>query len=175
MTYLTIDITLGLIFTVEYKMNNLGDNIMSLGTRNTAYVSNLLDFEIERLRPQPLLDYEPGTDAARFVAWAMSTQTRRMFGSLMTRAAMDNKRMCAGFVRSELQISRPSINEMINQCEDAGWISVKRDERGYRWLKGAPLLPELWEEYAMVLGERVLAKAPVVYTSLEGMPMRPPC
>lgn len=148
---------------------------MPLGTHNAAYVSNLLDFEIERLRPQPLLNYEPGTDEARFIAWAMSTQQRRMFVTLMTRAAMDNERICAGFTRSELQVSRPTLNEMISQCEDAGWISVKKDERGYRWLKGEPLLPQLWEEYAITLGERVLAKAPVVYTSLEGMPMKPPC
>lgn len=138
---------------------------MPLGTHNITFVSNLLDFEIERLRPQPLLDYGLGTDEARFIAWAMSTQTRRMFASLMTRAAMDNKRMCAGLTRSELQVSRPSINEMINQSEDAGWISVKRDERNYRWLKGEPMLPLLWEEYAITLGERVLARLPVVYTS----------
>lgn len=148
---------------------------MPLGTHNTAFVSNLLDFEIERLRPYPLVDYEPGTDEARFKAWMMSTQQRRMFASLMTRAAMDDERICAGVTRSELQVSRPSINEMINQCDDAGWISVERDEKGYRWLKGEPMLVELWEEYALTLGERVLAKAPVVYTSLEGMPLKPPC
>ena len=134
---------------------------MPLGTHNAAFVSNLLDFEIERLRPQPLLNYELGTDEARFIAWAMSTQTRRMFASLMTRAAMDNERICAGFTRTELQVSRPALNEMINQSQDAGWISVKRDERCYRWLKGEPMLPKLWEEYALTIGERVLSRLPI--------------
>ena len=134
---------------------------MPLNTHNAAFVSNLLDFEIERLRPQPLLDYEPGTDEARFITWAMSTQQRRMFASLMTRAAMDNEHICAGFTRTELQVSRPSINEMINQSGDAGWISVKRDERGYRWLKGEPMLPQLWEQYALTLGDRVLSRLPI--------------
>jgi hypothetical protein len=134
---------------------------MPSGTHNAAYVSNLLDFEIERLRPQPLLEYEPGTNEARFIAWAMSTQQRRMFSSLMTRAAIDNERICAGVIRTELQVSRPTLNDMINQCEDAIWISVERDERGYRWLKGEPLLPQLWEEYAVTLGERVLSRLPI--------------
>ena len=134
---------------------------MPLNTHNAAFVSNLLDFEIERLRPQPLLDYEPGTDEARFIAWAMSTQPRRMFILLMIRAAMDNEHICAGITRSELQVSRPSINEMISQCEDAGWISMKKDERGYRWLKGEPMLPKLWEEYALTIGDRVLSRLPI--------------
>lgn len=134
---------------------------MQLNTHNAAFVSNLLDFEIERLRPQPLLKYEPGTDEARFIAWTMSTQQRRMFATLMTRAAMDNEHICASVIRSEIQVSRPSLNEMISQCEDAGWISVKRDERGYRWLKGEPMLPQLWEEYALTLGDRVLSRLPI--------------
>ena len=148
---------------------------MPLGTHNTTYVSNLLDFEIERLRPQSLLDYEPGTEEARIIAWGTSTKQRRMFALLMTRAAIDNEHLCAGVTRAVLQVSRPTLNDMINQTEDAGWITVKRDKRGYRWLKGEPMLPQLWEEYAITLGERVLAKAPVVYTSLEGMPMKPTC
>ena len=134
---------------------------MPLSTHNIAFVSNLLDFEIERLRPQPLLHYELGTDEARFIAWAMSTQQRRMFVSLMTRAAMDDEHVCAGVTRSELQVSRPTLNVLINQSEDAGWISVKRDERGYRWLKGEPMLPQLWKEYAITLGERVLSRLPI--------------
>lgn len=134
---------------------------MPSGTHNSAYVSNLLDFEIERLRPQPLLEYEPGTNEARFIAWAMSTQPRRMFTSLMTRAAMDNKRICSGVTRTELQVSRPTLNDMINQCEDAIWISVERDKRGYRWLKGEPLLPQLWEEYAIALSDRLLSRLPI--------------
>lgn len=137
---------------------------MTTGTQlsptNPHFVRNLLEYEIERLKPNPTLYYEAGSTEAQFINWVRSTQVRRLFGTLMTRAAMDGENLCAGVIRSQCGISRPAFNEMVSQCEDAGWIDVQRNEQGLRFIKGTQMLIDLWDEYATVLGAIVINRLP---------------
>lgn len=137
---------------------------MTTGTQlsptNPHFVRNLLEYEIDRLRPDPIQYYEPGTSEAQFINWVRSTQARRLFGTLMTRAAMDGENVCAATIRNECKLSRPAFNEIVSQCEDAGWIDVQRNEQGLRFIKGTQMLIDLWEDYATVLGTIVINRLP---------------
>ena len=133
---------------------------MSLSPSNPHFVRNLLEYEIERLRPDPIRYYEPGTSEAQLINWIRSTQARRLFATLMVRAAMDDEYHCAGAIRNECKLSRPAFNEMVNQCEDAGWIDVQRNEQGLRFIKGAQIHIDLWEDYAHCLGHKVINRLP---------------
>ena len=137
---------------------------MTTGTQlsptNPHFVRNLLEYEIERLNPNPTLYYEAGTTEAQFINWVRSTQARRLFGTLMTRAAYEGENVCAGLIRNQCSVSRPAFNEMVTQCEDAGWIDVKRNKQGLRHIKGTQMLADLWDKYAAVLGAIVIDRLP---------------
>ena len=137
---------------------------MTVGTQlspnNPHFVRNLLEYEIERLRPEPLQYYEPGTSEAQLINWIRSTPARRLFATLMVRAAMDGENQCAGAIRNECKLSRPAFNEICNQCEDAGWIDVKRNEQGLRFIKAEQVMVDLWEDYAYCLGHKVINRLP---------------
>ena len=124
-------------------------------TTGTHY-DQLLDLEITRLQPQPLLAYGLGSPEARYINYAMSTPARRLFSALATRAARDEKHDCVKEMREFMQISRPAMNQMIDECEAEGWITVERDAVGNRGgIKGDAMLLRLWYEYADDLYSRL--------------------
>ena len=73
--------------------------------------------------------------------------------TLMARAAFDDNYVQVTSVREYVILSRPSVNEMVSQCSDAGWITVRQNKRGIKSIKGTPIVLELWEEYAGLLNE----------------------
>jgi len=116
----------------------------------------LLDLEISRLQPQPRLTYDLGSPEARYINYAMSTSARRLFSALATRAASNNKHACVREIREFMQISRPAMNQMIDECEAEGWITVERDEGGNRGgIRGNAMILRLWYEYADDLYSRL--------------------
>ena len=55
-----------------------------------------------------------------------------------------------------MQISRPAMNQMIDDCEAEGWITDERDAVGNRGgIKGDAMLLRLWYEYADDLYSRL--------------------
>ena len=108
----------------------------------------LLDLEIARQAPRPVLDYPMGSPEMRYINYALSTQTRQLFAALVTKAAYKGKHSTVREMREFMQISRPAMNQMVAECEAEGWIDVQEDERGYRRCMAKPMLSRLWREYA---------------------------
>lgn len=84
----------------------------------------------------------------RYINYALSTQARQLFAALVTRAAYKGKYATVRELREFMQISRPAMNKMVEECEAEGWIDVKQDERNVRRCIGNPMLVRLWREYA---------------------------
>jgi len=121
-----------------------------------AQYKQLLELEITRLQPQRLITYGLGSPEARYINYAMSTSARRLFSALATRAASNNKHACVREIREFMQISRPAMNQMIDECEAEGWITVERDEGGNRGgIRGNAMILRLWYEYADDLYSRL--------------------
>lgn len=103
-------------------------------------------------------------------AWGRSTPNRRCFMMCCTIAALDDTYMPVATIRKRLNISRATIDTMINECEEAGWITVKRDKRGYRSLRATDCAVESMLTYLEFLHNLVkqydINNFSVAYTQL---------
>ena len=85
----------------------------------------------------------------RYINYALSTQARQLFAALVTKASYKGKCASVREMREFMQISRPAMNQMVDECEAEGWIKVCLDERGNRGGAIAnPMVVRLWREYA---------------------------
>lgn len=116
--------------TMKNKKKPLYD-AAQIVTRDYARRTCELEIDLEMLKRPP----HENECVNQVRAWATSTPKRRCFVMCCTIAALEDTYMSVATIRKRLDVSRATIDTMINECEEAGWISVKRDERGHRSLR----------------------------------------
>ena len=72
---------------------------------------------------------------------------------VLTRAAFDGVSITPSDVVNELGISRNAVDTMVKETEEAGWITVERDQNQYRTLFAAPLMVKAYQTYANALAD----------------------
>ena len=77
-----------------------------------------------------------------------STPNRRAFGIKCVICGIIKNDCVPSAIAKELGISQNSIDTMIHECEDAGWIEVQRDINNYRRVRGSELLVNEWIDYS---------------------------
>lgn len=77
-----------------------------------------------------------------------STALRWKFTLQIILAAMDDAYLPVGSIRKKLGASRAAVDTMINECEDAKWIKVKRNKQNHRSVKATELTVKSWINYS---------------------------
>jgi len=122
-----------------------------LGNRlDAAYARALIGLEITQLTSQLWTPDETIIDLRKY---ANSTRNRNLFCMVLTRAAFDGVPIMPSHVAKELGISRNTIDTMIKETEEAGWITVERDQNQYRTLIAAPIMTLSYQMYANALAD----------------------
>ena len=71
----------------------------------------------------------------------------------MIKCNLDNSSTYPSYVAKELGISRNSVDTMIKECQEAGWITVERDQNKYRKVMGAKIMIDLYLAYSNAVGD----------------------
>lgn len=122
-----------------------------MGNRlDTAYARALIGLEIKQLKSQL---WTPDDTIINLRTYVNSTINRLLFGLYLTRAAFDGFPITPSYVAKELGISRNTVDTMVSETEEAGWIIVERDHNQYRKLKAAPIMVRAYQTYANALAD----------------------
>jgi len=100
------------------------------------YARNVSLLEIELNKGLPKAEDELLEELLNYSA---STSNRRNFLLHCIVAKIDNAYIAVGDTRKLIDISRAAMDIMIKECEDAKWISVKRNRQGHRRVQGTDL------------------------------------
>lgn len=79
----------------------------------------------------------------------MSTISRRLFGLVSIRAALDDEPIKVSDIAKILGISRNACDAIARDMEGLGYITVDRSIPNYRYVKASDFLLEVFHEYAM--------------------------
>jgi len=125
----------------EKRRKSLKESAHSL---ELAYARNMAEYELE------VGDGDRFIDCAKekeIQVYGMSTVLRGRFLKMAIVAAFNDDYVTVTKVRQRLGASRAALDVMINECEDAGWIRVKRNKQNYRSIQAAEILVENWIAY----------------------------
>lgn len=151
--------------TMTNKKKPLHDAAMII-TREYAKRTCEFEIDLEMVSPQHENEF-----VNQVRAWSTSTPNRRCFLMCCTIAALDDTYMPVSTIRKRLDISRATIDTMINECEEAGWITVKRDKKGHRSLRSEDCTVECMLTYLEFLHTCVakydINSFSVAYTQLQ--------
>ena len=114
------------------------------------YAAALLRYEFSQAKQVLLID-DP--EEQKLANYGLSTLNRRYFLNLATLAALDNEPTRPMHITKLLGISRNAVDTMIEECQANGWITVERDERGWRLIQGTDFLVDISVRYAIRMNE----------------------
>lgn len=100
------------------------------------YARNVSMLEIELSKGLPKAEDEK---VEQLLNYSASTVNRRNFILHCIVAKIDNAYLAVGETRKLIGISRAAMDIMIKECQDANWISVKRNRQGHRRVQGTDL------------------------------------
>tara|TARA_R110000851_G_scaffold45939_3_gene112150 strand:- start:1845 stop:2303 length:459 start_codon:yes stop_codon:yes gene_type:complete len=121
-----------------------------LNSLDTAYARALISLEIKQYTSTM---WTPDETIIGLRNYANSTNNRLLFCMVLTRAAFDGVSITPSDVVNELGISRNAVDTMVKETEEAGWITVERDQNQYRKLIAKPVMVKAYLAYATALAD----------------------
>lgn len=119
---------------------------------NKLYARSLIDLELIQVRGEVYnSDGDPEEQALR--QYCMSTPNRRTFAILCVRAAFDDIGLLPSEAVKELGTTRQTVDTMITEMSDAGYINVIRMENNHRTIFGSDTLTAAYIKYAAALAD----------------------
>lgn len=119
---------------------------------NKLYARNLIDLELIQVRGEVYnSDYDPEENTLR--QYCLSTPNRRTFAILCVRATLDDIGLLPSDAVKELGITRQTVDTMITEMSDAGYINVVRMENNHRTVFASDTLTAAYIKYAAALGD----------------------
>jgi len=123
-----------------------------LDNLNKLYARNLIDLELIQVKGEVYnSDDDPEENALR--QYCMSTTNRRTFAILCVRAALDDIGLLPSDAVKELGATRQTVDTMITEMSDAGYINVKRLENNHRTIFASDTLTGAYVKYAAALAD----------------------
>ena len=119
---------------------------MDLDQLNKRYALGLAKLELAQYKGE--LRDPPTKEAKQLREYFTSTPNRRAFGIKCVICGITHSDCIPSAIAKELGISQNSIDTMIHECEEAGWIEVQRDLNNYRRVRGSELLVNEWIDYS---------------------------
>ena len=84
----------------------------------------------------------------KVINYMASTFLRWRFTILAILATMEGAYIPVGSVRKKLGASRAAVDTILNECEDAKWLKVKRNKQNYRSIKATEITVKSWINYS---------------------------
>ena len=100
-------------------------------------------------------------DERKIQAYSLSSNNRRTFMRLVIRAAVEDAKLLVSDIVHELGVSRNTVETMVRECRESGWLEVEKDGKGYKHLWAADRLVNCYYNYSKWL-----------YTSVKNLNLR---
>ena len=103
-----------------------------------------LNIEIKTVEGSRFID---NVTKRKIKEYSLSSQNRRKFLMYCIRAAIEDDYLSVTNLIRLIGVSRAAAETMIKECEQAGWIIVKRDKGNRRRIQAASITVETYAEY----------------------------
>ncbi len=128
---------------------------IAIAALRNEYARKLLMFELEMNRVDKK-DRDVGCKIKKEIReYSMSSTNRRNFIMHCCLATLNNKCISVPETKHLLGMSRQGMTDMVNECFEAKWILLDKDEAGYRRVKATPITLECWMDYADYVHSKV--------------------
>lgn len=114
------------------------------------YAAALFRYEFSQAKQVLTLD-DPAEQ--KVADYGLSTLNRRYFLNTVTLAALDKKPVLPSGITKQLGISRNAVDTMIDECHASGWITIERDDRGWRLIQATEFVVDIAVRYAVRMNE----------------------
>ncbi|WMM95718.1 hypothetical protein CRP403_gp4 [Roseobacter phage CRP-403] len=114
------------------------------------YAAALFRYEFSQAKQVLPID-DP--EEQKFADYGLSTLNRRYFLNAVTLAALNDKPTRPMRIAKLLGISRNAVDTMIDECHASGWITIDRDERGWRYIQATEFAVDIAVRYAVRMNE----------------------
>lgn len=119
---------------------------------NKLYARKLIDLELIVSKGEVYnSDHDPEEKALR--EYCMSTPNRRTFSILCVRASLDEIGLLPSDAVKELGATRQTVDTMITEMSDAGYIDVQRMANNHRLIFASDRLTEAYVKYAAAFAD----------------------
>jgi DNA-binding MarR family transcriptional regulator len=136
------------VISVKVVARKRGD----LENLNKLYARKLIDLELIQVNGEVFnSDHDPEEKALR--EYCMSTTNRRTFAILCVRASLDDIGLLPSDAVKELGATRQTVDTMITEMSDAGYIIVRRMENNHRLIFASDGLTAAYTKYAAALAD----------------------
>ena len=104
-----------------------------------------LNIEIAAAQASRVVD---DADERKMQAYSLSSNNRRTFMMLVIRAALEDTKLLVSDIVFELGVSRNTVETMVKETSEAGWVNVEKDGKGYKHLWAADCLVKCYYNYS---------------------------
>ena len=91
--------------------------------------------------------YVDNVKKRRIKEYSLSSQNRRKFLMYCIRAQLENNYLLVSDLIKLIGISRAGAETMIKECDEASWITIKRDNGNRRKIQASDITVETYAEY----------------------------
>ena len=128
-------------------MNIKADRKELASTKDTLkneWMRKLLNIEIKIVEGSRLID---NVTKRKIKEYSLSSQNRRKFLMYCIRAHLENDYLLVSDLIRLIGISRAGAETMIKECDEASWITIKRDNGNRRKIQASDITVETYAEY----------------------------
>ena len=104
-----------------------------------------LNIEIAAAQASRVVD---DADERKMQAYSLSSNNRRTFMMLVIRAALEDTKLLVSDIVYELGVSRNTVETMVKETSEAGWLEVEKDGKGHKHLWAADCLVKCYYNYS---------------------------
>lgn len=87
--------------------------------------------------------------------YSLSSVNRRTFMMLIIRAALEDTKLVVSELTYELGVSRNTVETMIKECSENGWLHVEKDGKGHKHVWAADCLVSCYYNYSKWLYQTI--------------------
>ena len=109
------------------------------------YMRRNLNIEIAAAQASRVVD---DADERKMQAYSLSSQNRRTFMMLVIRAALEDTKLLVTDLVYELGVSRNTVETMVKETNEAGWIHIEKDGKGHKHMWAADCLVKCYYNYS---------------------------
>ena len=104
-----------------------------------------LNIEIAAAQASRVVD---DADERKMQAYSLSSQNRRTFMMLVIRAALEDTKLLVTDLVHDLGVSRNTVETMVKETSEAGWVHVEKDAKGHKHVWSADCLVNCYYNYS---------------------------
>ena len=109
------------------------------------YMRRNLNIEIAAAQASRVVD---DADERKMQAYSLSSNNRRTFMMLVIRAALEDTKLLVTDLVYELGVSRNTVETMVKETNEAGWIHIEKDGKGHKHMWAADCLVKCYYNYS---------------------------